>query len=228
MHAPTRFGFDLANGWNEFPGYGAGRESQGGWLNITPQPTTTVQPALGQPGATVSYGIIKNPSFNLVNFTIPAFQARIVASSAIIDSTNPDLSRFFARGGKLIIKSQGSDYSSNPQTVMRWYDRVVARFGQAEVDRHVRFYMLPNGDHNGGVQSLPSGTAMPQYVDVIRMSTDWVEKDQTPSDAPVLRAMQTVPPFTVSATRPMCRYPAYPRYSGGDATQAGSFSCTLP
>ena len=27
MHAPTKFGFELANGWTEFPGYGVGREA---------------------------------------------------------------------------------------------------------------------------------------------------------------------------------------------------------
>ncbi|WP_311380408.1 tannase/feruloyl esterase family alpha/beta hydrolase [Arthrobacter sp. ISL-72] len=27
MHAPTKFDFELANGWTEFPGYGLGREA---------------------------------------------------------------------------------------------------------------------------------------------------------------------------------------------------------
>lgn len=227
MHAPTKFGFALANGWSESPGYGLGRESESGWLDIDPQPSQATQPALGQPGATVSYGIIKDPSFNLVNFSTAAFQDRIVESSAIIDSMNTDLTRFFARGGRLIIKSQSSDYSSNPQTVMRYYDSLVARFGQQEVDRHVRFYILPNGNHNGAVQSLPVRTAEPQYIDLIQMSTDWVEKDVTPPDAPVLSAKPLLPPFTVTATRPMCRYPAYPRYVTGDPKQASSFQCTV-
>jgi len=227
MRAPTSFGFELANGWSEFPGYELGRESEGGWLNITPQPSQSAQPALGQPGATVNYGIIKDPAFNLVNFSIAAYKDRIVESSAIIDSMNTDLSRFFARGGRLIIKAQGSDYASNPHTVMRYYDRLVAQFGQLFVDRHVRFYMLPNGDHNGGVQSLPGRTAEPQYIDLIRMSTDWVEKGSVPPDMPIVSAKQALPPYTVSATRPMCRYPAYPRYLSGDTKQAASYQCTI-
>jgi len=33
-------------------------------------------------------------------------------------------------------------------------------------------------------------------------------------------------PFKVMASRPMCLYPAYPRYKGeGDSNQAASFSC---
>lgn len=225
MHAPTQFGFALANGLADFPGYGAGREAMSGWLAITPQPNTSTQPALGQPGATVRFGIIKDPSFNLVNFSIAAFRERIQAASAIIDSTNPDLSRFFARGGRLIMKAQSSDYSSNPQIAMRWYDQLVGRFGQAAVDRHVRFYILPNGDHGGGVQSATSTDAVPRYIDLIEMATDWVEKDIVPADAPVLSAKATVPPYTVSATRPMCRYPLYPHYVGGDPKSAASFRC---
>jgi hypothetical protein len=203
MHAPTKLGFALAHGWTEFPGYGAGRESQGGWLNINPQPSQATQPALGQPGATVAYGIIKDPAFNLVNFSIEGFRDRIIASSAIIDSTNPDLTRFFQRGGRLIVKAQSSDYSSNPQTAKQYYERLVERFGQAVVDRHVRFYILPGDDHSGNVRGLPARTPEPQYVDLIRMSTDWVEKNTTPPDAPVLSAKQSLPPYAVSATRPL-------------------------
>ena len=43
------------------------------------------------PGATVGFGIIKDPSFNLVNFTIAPFAVRIKAASAIMDTTNPAL-----------------------------------------------------------------------------------------------------------------------------------------
>ena len=48
------------------------------------------------------------------------------------------------------------------------------------------------------------------------MSTDWVEKAITPPDAPVLSAKLRLPPYTTLATKPMCRYPAYPHYVGGD------------
>ncbi|MBT2596898.1 tannase/feruloyl esterase family alpha/beta hydrolase [Arthrobacter sp. ISL-72] len=122
-------------------------------MTVTPQPDASTQPALGQPGATLSYGILKDPSFNLVNFAVAPFAAKIRAASAVIDSTNPDLSAFFAHGGRLIIKTQSSDYSSNPDIAMRYYDELVGRFGQSKVDRHVRLYVLPNGNHGGQGQS---------------------------------------------------------------------------
>jgi feruloyl esterase len=225
MHAPTKFGFKLANGWTEFPGYGLGREALSGWLAVNPQPDASTQPALGQPGATLSYGILQDPAFNLVNFGTARFATQIRAASAVIDSTNPDLSAFFARGGRLIIKTQSSDYSSNPHTVMRYYDELVGRFGQRKVDRHVRLYVLPNGNHGGEGQSTVTGEPIPQYVDLFRMSTKWVEKDITPPDAPVLSTQLALPPYTTLATKPMCRYPAYPRYVGGDTKSADAYRC---
>jgi hypothetical protein len=35
----------------------------------------------------------------------------------------------------------------------------------------------------------------------------------------------TLPPFTLQAARPMCRYAGYPRYTGGDRLQAASYAC---
>lgn len=227
MHAPTSFGFELANGLNSFPGYGLGREGLA-WLNINPQPSLSSQPALGQPGATVQYGILKDPSFNLVNFSIAPFKDKIQAASSIIDSTNPDLSRFFARGGRMIVKNSSSDYNSHPHIMMRYYDTVTARFGQATVDAHLRYYVMPNTGHSGDGVSTTTGETIPYYVDLVRMSTDWVEKNVTPPDAPVASAMGKLPPYTVTATKPMCRYPRYPRYKGtGDPKQAASFVCDM-
>ena len=136
MRAPLAFGFPLANGWSTFPGYGMGRESQAGFLNIQPQPNPKEQPALGQPCATVRFGILKDPGFNLVDFEPRRFQAQLQAASALIDSTNLDLSRFFARGGRLIIKTSASDYGSHPQIMMMYYDAMVARLGQAAPGAH--------------------------------------------------------------------------------------------
>jgi hypothetical protein len=38
-------------------------------------------------------------------------------------------------------------------------------------------------------------------------------------------AQDAKPPFAVTASRPMCRYPEWPRYIGGPPKDAASFSC---
>jgi hypothetical protein len=160
-----------------------------------------------------------------VHFDLATFVNQLLAASAVIDSTNPDLSAFFAHGGRLIIKTQSSDYSSNPHTVMKYYDALVSKFGWANVDRHVRLYVMANGDHGGSGQSTMTGEAIPQFVDLVSMATDWVEHGAIPPDAPELSAKLRLPPYTTLATWPLCRYPLFPRYAGGDAKLAGSFRC---
>jgi feruloyl esterase len=94
------------------------------------------------------------------------------------------------------------------------------------VDSHLRYYIAPNLNHGGDGASTLTGEALPQYVDLITIATDWVERNVTPPDAPLLSARAVVPPYTVAATRPMCRYPLYPRYKGtGDVHAAESFTC---
>lgn len=44
--------------------------------------------------------------------------------------------------------------------------------------------------------------------------------------APVALAMAKAPPFEVSASKPICRYPLYPHYRGaGDPKAAASYAC---
>ena len=41
-------------------------------------------------------------------------------------------------------------------------------------------------------------------------------------------AQAAEPPFTVSATCVLCRYPGYPHYHGGPPNEAASFACRDP
>ncbi|RYZ11662.1 MAG: tannase/feruloyl esterase family alpha/beta hydrolase, partial [Comamonadaceae bacterium] len=36
----------------------------------------------------------------------------------------------------------------------------------------------------------------------------------------------TKAPFSVTRARPLCEWPTWPRYRGGDANAAASFTCT--
>jgi feruloyl esterase len=55
----------------------------------------------------------------------------------------------------------------------------------------------------------------------------WVEKGKPPGDL-VQASQETKPPFIVAGARPMCRYPAYPHYQGGDVAKPESFQCRTP
>jgi tannase/feruloyl esterase len=145
--------------------------------------------------------------------------------SALLDSTNPDLSAFRAHGGKLILKTNGADFLLSPFQAIEYYKTVVVRMGQTNVDSFVRLYVAPGTNHGGnGVDS--SGTAIPNGVDLLGVLDEWVESGKAP-DTLVQVSQQMNMPFTVHSSRPMCRYPLYPRYDGrGDPSQASSFTCT--
>jgi tannase/feruloyl esterase len=68
------------------------------------------------------------------------------------------------------------------------------------------------------------GVGAPSSVDLLEVLTEWAENGKAP-DVLVQVSQETKPPFAPLAARPMCRYPAYPHYQGGDVTKAESFIC---
>ena len=109
-----------------------------------------------------------------------------------------------------------SDYAQSPYAGIEYHKSVVARMGAADVENFLRLYLTPGADH--------MGVGAPASVDLLDALTEWVEKGTAPGEL-VAVLQETKPPFGVLAARPMCRYPAYPSYRGGDVTKAGSFMC---
>ena len=57
------------------------------------------------------------------------------------------------------------------------------------------------------------------------MIEDWVEKGQVPADTQIA-VQNDAKTLKVTKSRPMCRYPLYPKYKGsGDVNVADSFTC---
>ena len=74
--------------------------------------------------------------------------------------------------------------------------------------------MVPGMLHCGG------GNAYDRF-DLLSEVVDWVEQGEAPERPIASRA-------DGSASRPLCHYPAYPHYTGGDATKPESFACRAP
>ena len=72
---------------------------------------------------------------------------RRVELSAILDSTNPDLSAFQKRGGKLIVVIGTNDTLASPGAQMAYYQSVLDKMGRPAVDSFARFFVLPQTDH---------------------------------------------------------------------------------
>ncbi|MES2258038.1 MAG: tannase/feruloyl esterase family alpha/beta hydrolase [Pseudomonadota bacterium] len=164
------------------------------------------------------YFVAKDPTFNPLSFDPQnpgLYKQRIVDLSAIVGAENPDLSAFKARGGKLIMLQGLADTAVSPNGTIDYYGRVVNRLGQNNVDEFLRFYTVPGMGH--GV-----GAFVPSW-DVLAALDAWVSEGSAPN-ALIGTDTSTA---TLGRTRPLCRFPAWPKYQGsGDVNAASSFACS--
>jgi hypothetical protein len=165
----------------------------------------------------VKYFITRIPTFNSLTFdplNPGVYQAQVQQVSAESDATNPDLSAFIAKGGKAIITHGLADEIVSTDSSVDYYNALVQKFGQASVDSFVRFYLMPGVGHG-------TGPFLPQ-VDSLAALEQWVENGTAPETLTVADSTTA----TAGRTRPLCRYPTWPKYTGGDVNSAASFSCS--
>lgn len=230
----TTLPFALANGVTSYPGRLFGGEiapepdvGLGRWLSNGTVPTQAVTDARG-----VLYGsngvrfvFVRDPNYDVRAYDPKNFAARVKAVSEMMDSTNPDLSAFYKRGGKLIIRENTGDAAQSPVAGMQYYDSVVAKMGRDTVERFVRLYVSPASSHGGAAASLTTGVLVPTKHDLLVDIDRWVSAGAAPSDVLIQVRLGSAPAFNVEASRPMCRYPLYPHYVSGDPKRAESYRC---
>lgn len=221
LHRPTKYPYTLPSGFSDWPGWGGGAETA---LLLPAKPDPDDANAGDAMRAATQRSVLGLPeTYNLYKFDLSADRAAIQKLSRDVDVA-ADFSTFIRNGGKLIIVSGASDTVSNPRAQMRLYDEVVKRNGKAMIDGAVRYYVIPSGDHGRNSRSL-DGQPMPSAWNLAGALRDWVEQGVMPPDAPVLA---TYSGDTITATRLMCRYPAYPHYVAGSPNWATAYSCRQP
>ena len=159
-------------------------------------------------------------------------QAATRKTAAELDATNPDLSRFRARGGKLIMYHGWNDPAISPWNSIAYYQSVQKAMGDSAASEFLRLYMVPGMEHCvGGPGPSAFGqlgiatTDGPKYG-VFDALVDWVEKD---APAETVIATKYGPDNKVTMTRPLCPYPAVAKYKGtGDTNDAANFVCSKP
>ena len=92
--------------------------------------------------------LMKNLSANPLDYTEGgALNRRREELSAILDGTNPDLSAFQKRGGKMIVTIGTNDTLASPGAQLDYYQSVLDRMGRATVDGFARFFVMPQTGH---------------------------------------------------------------------------------
>jgi len=151
-----------------------------------------------------------------------------------LDATSPDLSRFAARGGKLILYHGWCDAAIPAQNTINYYNSVVKKMGAGRTQGFVRLFMAPGVQHcSGGSAPNVFGQAGPPSRDAdhdIGAALErWVEQGVAPERIIATKYRGPNPSGEVERTRPLCAYPAVARYKGsGDINDAASFVCAKP
>ncbi|GAB2906022.1 tannase/feruloyl esterase family alpha/beta hydrolase [Paraburkholderia jirisanensis] len=224
LKLPYRLAWDVSG----YPGYNifAGTRLTGG-LGLGHDATRLAMPTFNANGYLFSQGdgylryfVAQDASYNALGFDVQQpgrYQQQLVDLSQTIGAMNPDLARYIARGGKLITLQGLADEVISPDQTIAYHDALVGRYGRERVDSFMRLYMVPGYQHGSGV-FVPS-------VDLLGALDNWVTRGVAPE---TLVATDIAGP-TNGRTRPLCRYPLFPRYVGkGDMNRASSFICAEP
>lgn len=238
VHAPRPFPFPMANGITTYPQWLYGNEITPDpqrmtitrWVMGTAAPTETIDVGTASQhwlyGANaVRYVVVRDGKFDPRTYRPENFRDRVEEVSKLLDSTNPDLSAFFAHGGKLILRENMADLAQSPLAGINYFQSVMARIGHSTVEASARLYVSPGSTHTGHGTSVLDGSAIPTMVDLLEPLDAWASEGIAPADTLIQTSKDTAPPFTVKAARPMCRYPNYPHYVGGEKTAAASYVC---
>jgi feruloyl esterase len=163
--------------------------------------------------------IARDANFDTLNFDITqpgVHLPRVQQVSALMDATSTDISAFVARGGRWIMAHGLVDPLPLASATSEYYESLVAKYGRATLDKTMRYYTIPGFGHLGGQFAAENG------IPALDALEAWVERGVEPGTLVVTDA-NTGP---VNRSRPMCIYPAWPKYKGsGDKNVAANFDC---
>lgn len=217
-----------------FPGYSPGGEAgSGGWSLWIAGSAPTKSLGYGFGTQFFANMVFDNAAWDYHTFNVDqGLKAADDKVGRYLNATDPDLKRFQARGGKLIMYHGWSDAAIPPVNAIDYYKSVVAKMGTAESDAFVRLYMVPGMQHCGGgpgpnvfgATSVATGDAQ---HDMAQALEQWVEGGKAPAQIIATKYKTGANPASgVARTRPLCPYPQVARWNGtGSTDDAASFVC---
>ncbi len=153
------------------------------------------------------------------------FPEAMKKAAPIVDATDPDLTRFVAKGGKLIIHHGWADAAISPINTINYYEDIQRVMGPA-ADEGIRLFMVPGMLHG------PGDVEAPTHYDMLEALEQWVEEDKVPERV-IAKKYEFSAPFVkgesrgrVLRTRPLCAWPKTAHYLGSGSTdKAENFIC---
>ena len=176
---------------------------------------------MGIPVEFFKYYVLRDPAWDYRTRPID-FDRDVTASDRPeiqpVNAVDPDLRRFFARGGRLLLVGGWNDAAVPPKVAINYYNRVVATVGERPVRQSIRFFMVPGMGHGPG-----TGGAENFDFDALTLIEQWREKGIAPDELIVghYRDGKRV------GSRLVCQYPRVAFYRGGgqNPEEPSSFEC---
>jgi feruloyl esterase len=225
ISAPLSWNYPLRSGERGYPGFPflSGATMTTALLGMGTHAPSAPMPATAGYGPQfwdqwVRYFVTRDPAYNSLTLDPRhpgKWTPRISALSALQDVNDPDLRPFARAGGKLLILHGAADELVSPRSTAQYFDRVRQTVGRPATDRFARFYLVPGANH------VNVGAAFAAGWDSLSALENWAGHGTAPAE-PVVT---DVGPDHGHRTRPLCPYPAWPQYVGGDPDAASSFTC---
>ena len=134
----------------------------------------------------------------------------------IMNATDPNIKKFVAHNGKLLIYHGWSDPTVPPYATVQYFKGVEDSLGgAAKTASNVRLFMVPGMGHCSGGDG-------PNVFDKVGTLEHWVEEGKAPVSIVASRSVNG----KVDRTRPLCPYPQIATYNGtGSIDEAANFTC---
>jgi hypothetical protein len=158
------------------------------------------------------YLVFDDPLWDYSKYSFTGFERDTRRAAAFLNATDPNLQKFKARKGKLVLWHGWADPALSALSTADYYRKVLKTDPQAP--DYCRLFMVPGCLHCGGGPGASE-------IDWLSVIVDWVEQDKAPD---VLIAGKSDHGKLVM-TRPLYPFPQTARYIGhGDPNNAENFA----
>jgi feruloyl esterase len=212
------------NGALVYPGRSPGFES--GWR--IPVPGATLNPLFTDMPRFIGR---QDASWDPMTFDLETDLALALKNAGFVEATDPNLAKFTARGGKLLLYHGWADPGPAPENTVNYYEAVTKTLSGKQ-DDWMRLFLMPGVGHCGG------GVG-PDQADFLGALERWREKGEAPAQITATRGAGRggAPPSPSGSggqaatpmSRPLCPFPQVARYRGtGSTNDAANFTCSAP
>jgi feruloyl esterase len=210
LYAPVK----TKSGHVVYPGRSPGVES--GWAARIPEVGKPVNALWGDMPRFVGH---RDANWDAMSFDLEKDLELALKNASFIEASDPNLLKFKARGGKLLLWHGWADPGPAPENTINYYSQAAKAAGGSP-DDWMRLFLLPGVAHCGG------GVG-PDQADFLGAMERWREEGVPP--AQITASRNAGRSGLTPMTRPLCAFPQIAKYKGtGSTDDAANFVCAAP